>query len=211
MKRLTRKKVALILVGIILVIVSLSYLYSRRTLTDKQQMESIRRAVSRHIILPTDEDPTLATVTDKKALKDAFLSANAETGDKVLVYYKSKLVYLYRPSAGKLVATGPLRIEASADEVLGARIRIRNGTTSDEQSNKIRELLEQNYKSATLQATDSSNRRDYPTTIVIDLTEGDKYNLVSNIASTIGAQRGVLPAGEAVPADTDILILTGVQ
>ncbi len=182
-----------------------------KALTDKQQMEQVRSAVSKHIILPVGEDPTLATVTNKNDLKDEFLKKNADTGDKILIYYKSLKVIIYRPEIDKLIATGPLEIDASAEEVAGTKIRIRNGSSNDAAVQRIRDALKANYTSATLQESDASTRKNYPYTIVIDLTDGEKYNFVTNISQTIGATRGVLPAGEVAPEDTDILIITGAE
>jgi len=182
-----------------------------KTQTDKQQMQVVQKALAKHVILPVGEDPTLATVTNTSELKDAFLKDNAQSGDKVLVYYKTQKVFIYRPRIDKLVASGPMTIQASAAQVTNAHIRVRNGTTSDEAVNTIQDILTKSYKAAVIEKTDASSRHDYPETIVIDLTTGDKYDLVSNIAQSIGAVRGILPAGETAPEGTDILIITGVQ
>lgn len=203
--------ISLVLIIVIGSLVAVLLLRGNKNLTDRQQMEQIRSAVSKHIILPVGEDPTLATVTDKNNLKDEFLKKNAATGDKVLVYYKALKVFIYRPEVDKLVATGPLTIDASANEVAGTKIRVRNGSNSDAAVNRIQGILTANYTSATIQDSDASVRKNYPSTIVIDLTDGTKYNFVTNIAKAIGAARGVLPAGEVAPDDTDILIITGVE
>jgi hypothetical protein len=178
----------------------------------KREMEAVRSTVSKLVILPAGEDPTLATVSDKNSLTDSFLKANAENGDKVLAYVKAGRVYIYRPSANKIVNIGPLVVDASASEVVGTKILVRNGSGRSGVVQTIRDQLTQNYKAATIdQNIDTAARQDYPTTIVIDLTDGDKYDLVTNIANLIGAQRGVLPIGESKPENVDILIISGLD
>jgi hypothetical protein len=168
--------------------------------------------VDRLAILPSGEDPTLATVVDKNSLKDSFLKANAQNGDKVLVYVKAKKVYIYRPSVNKIVNIGPLTIDASVSQISGAKIMIKNGNNRPTVADEIKNKLTQNYQSATISSkVDAAARQNYPTTIVIDLTDGDKYDLVTNIMQTIGAQRGVLPQSEIKPENTDILIITGMD
>jgi len=59
--------------------------------------------VSKIILLPTTEQPTIATVTDLSALKSQAFFNNAKLGDKVLVYQKAKTAYLFDPYANKII------------------------------------------------------------------------------------------------------------
>jgi hypothetical protein len=65
--------------------------------------------VNRHYILPTDEQPALATVTDQSKLSTKFLQ-KAENGDKVLIYQKAARVIIYRPSVDRIVDVGPVQL-----------------------------------------------------------------------------------------------------
>ena len=64
------------------------------------------RDVSKLIILP-EESPTIATVTDPKALVGQPFFEKAETGDRVLVFTDAKKAILYRPSIKKIVEVMP--------------------------------------------------------------------------------------------------------
>jgi len=59
--------------------------------------------ISRLVDLPTNEEPTIATVVDKFKLNNQPFFAKAENGDQVLIYPKNKIGVLYRPKTGKII------------------------------------------------------------------------------------------------------------
>ena len=75
------------------------------------EAEKTVRQVSRHIILPEGETPTVATVTDPEMLKDQPFFRLARPGYKVLIYTNSKKAILYDPIADRIVEVAPLNIE----------------------------------------------------------------------------------------------------
>jgi len=77
--------------------------------------------VGKLIELPAGETPTLATVSDKTKLQDQPFFANAQNGDKVLIYVKAKKAILYRPSINKIIEVAPLSIaQPTAEPVQSA-------------------------------------------------------------------------------------------
>ena len=66
--------------------------------------------VSRLIILPTDEEPTIATVADPDRLQDQPFFDNAKTGDKLLIYTNARKAILYDPVSDKIVEVAPINI-----------------------------------------------------------------------------------------------------
>lgn len=66
--------------------------------------------VGKLLALPSDEKPTVATITDVEKLKEQVFFKNAANGDKVLIYTKSKKAILYRPSDKKIVEVGAVNI-----------------------------------------------------------------------------------------------------
>lgn len=85
-------------------------LSSNPTLTAQQQNQDLISKVGKLTVLPTGETPTIATVTDITKLKDQPFFANAQNGDKVLIYTGAKKAYLYRPSTNKLINIAPVNI-----------------------------------------------------------------------------------------------------
>jgi hypothetical protein len=69
----------------------------------------IEQEVGRHYLLPTNEQPVLATVTDRTQVTTPFLK-QAQDGDKILIYPTAKVVIIYRPSIDRIVAVGPVEI-----------------------------------------------------------------------------------------------------
>ncbi|MEO7364045.1 MAG: hypothetical protein ABIV43_00865, partial [Candidatus Saccharimonadales bacterium] len=59
-------------------------------------------------IVPADETPTVATVSNVEKLKGQTFFANAQIGDKVIVYVNAKQAILYRPSTNQIVTMAPV-------------------------------------------------------------------------------------------------------
>jgi len=64
--------------------------------------------VGGHVVLPQDEEPTIATVTSADLLKNQQFFASAKAGDTVLIYKKAKLVILYNPTLDRVLNMAPL-------------------------------------------------------------------------------------------------------
>lgn len=79
--------------------------------TASVENQQVIDAVAKLIELPTDEQPTLATVTDPAKLSGQAFFAHAKTGDRVIIYAGAKKAILYRPSENKLVEVAPLNLD----------------------------------------------------------------------------------------------------
>lgn len=74
------------------------------------ETDMIVKKVGAIVALPGDETPTIATVVDYTKLQSQPFFANAQNGDKALLYAKAKKAYLYRPVANKLIEVAALNI-----------------------------------------------------------------------------------------------------
>lgn len=118
------KKRASIILALLLIAIPLSlFIYSRNqnpqsVLGNKtaqtSETQEIIEAVGRLVELPSDEVPTVASVTDVNKLADQPFFAKAQNGDKVLVYSKAGKVIIYRPSTNKVVEIAPIQTAPSA-------------------------------------------------------------------------------------------------
>ncbi len=117
MRKFLRKYFVIILIVLVVVLALLSgYLYKRsvnlrnpeRVATEESK--DLARKVGRHVVVPTDELPKVATVSDPSALKGQEFFADAKIGDKVLIYEKAKKAILYDPKADRVIVTAPLTV-----------------------------------------------------------------------------------------------------
>lgn len=76
----------------------------------EQEVKDLTAKVGRLVVLPSNETPTIATVSDPEALKDQPFFAQAVKGDKVLIYAQSKKAYLYSVTLNKIIDVAPLNI-----------------------------------------------------------------------------------------------------
>ena len=78
--------------------------------TVQKEAEQLVGRVSRLIVLPEGEVPTIATVQDPELLKEQLFFANAKKGDKVLIYTNARKAILYDPVSNKIVEVAPVNI-----------------------------------------------------------------------------------------------------
>ena len=80
-----------------------------QTIAQKEAVDLIAK-VSKLIVLPTGETPTIATISDPAALKDQPFFALSVKGDKVLIYAQAKKAILYSVALNKIIDVAPLNI-----------------------------------------------------------------------------------------------------
>lgn len=116
-----------LVLGVALVIlaaglVGLAYFYYAKSKATGSQPASLStnatkkllEKISELIVLPQDEEPTIATVADPEQLKDQPFFAKAQKGFKVLIYTNAKKAILYDPVSHKIVEVAPLNIGDTA-------------------------------------------------------------------------------------------------
>lgn len=76
----------------------------------KLETERVKTSVAKLIDVPTNEDPTIASVVDASKLSNQAFFKNAKNGDKVLMYAQAKKAILYRPDTNKIIEVAPINI-----------------------------------------------------------------------------------------------------
>ncbi len=115
MKAFFKKYIVVILVLLVIALgLAAGYFYKQSTAGDAKTRESIAEAkslskkVGRLMVLPEDETPTIATVSDPDALRDQSFFVDAKVGDKVLIYSNAKKAILFSPEQNKIINIAPL-------------------------------------------------------------------------------------------------------
>lgn len=103
-KRFNLIKVGLVLSSLVVLVGLVAYLgyfgvsktnYSRNSNSAFSLIKDVNNAAK--VALPTDEAPTIVTVSKLEPLKDQPIFRNAELGDILLIYTKAKRAILFRP------------------------------------------------------------------------------------------------------------------
>ena len=84
------------------------------------EVAALVEEVGELIELPGEETPTMATIRNPENLTDHPFLSKGQEGDRLLIYTEDKLVVMYRPETGKIVAVGSVVIEQAAGETAGA-------------------------------------------------------------------------------------------
>ncbi len=83
--------------------------------TDQAQMAALIAKVGKLVILPTGEQPVIATINDASSLiKQQAFYTGAIDGDVVLVYQKAAKAIVYSPSRNMIVNVGPVIMQNPA-------------------------------------------------------------------------------------------------
>jgi len=85
------------------------------TSTSGTSESDIIAAVGKIMLLPADETPTLAKVSDLSVLQSQEFFKNAAVGDIVLMYAKSLRAILYDPVQNKIIEVGPITAASSSN------------------------------------------------------------------------------------------------
>jgi len=241
MKKSILYKVAILVVLAIAIVVSFYFyiqyqntkkLLQNPTLVATEEAKALVAKVSILMELPTGEEPTVATVSDKSKLADQPFFMNAQNGDKVLIYSGAKKAILYRPSINKIIEVAPVNDTAVSQTPAPAavtslapiptllpmispvptpvqkitKVAVYNGT-------KIAGLAGTTGSGLTTKVTNlnivktGDSVGNYTATLVVDLT-GSNASVAQQIAAALGGTVGALPSGEVKP-NADILVIVG--
>ncbi|MBD3311827.1 MAG: hypothetical protein GF349_05070 [Candidatus Magasanikbacteria bacterium] len=80
------------------------------SVTDEENVEIILKRIGTHILLPTDEKPVVATITDADSLiQEQSFYKDARNGYKVIIY--SSKAIIYDPNNDILINVGPVILQ----------------------------------------------------------------------------------------------------
>lgn len=177
----------------------------------KANLEKVRAL----ILLPKDEEPTVATVTDPTKLQGQAFFANAEKGDILIIYTGAKRAIIYRPGANLIVNVASINIDnsasVSAQSATGeTSFDLRNGTTVADFTKKYETVLKTKLLNAVVVNRVNAKKQDYLSSVLIDNTPGGNREAAS-VSKALGVPLIKLPAGEATSGAQFTLILGADQ
>jgi hypothetical protein len=181
----------------------------------REEAKKLVAEVSKLISVPSDEDPTVATVEDSEKLKSTPFFANAQNGDRVLIYSTAKKAIIYRPGENKIIEVGPISIGTPSASVASATTTtdkisfvLYNAAGINGLTKKYEAELTSKVAGSQVLTRDNATKRDAETTVLVVLNK-ERSAQADQIAKALGISVSPLPAGETVPKTGDFLILVG--
>lgn len=192
---------------------------STTTMTKAQMLQSMLDKLGKIAEIPTDDTPTIATVSDITKLKDNPFFADAQNGDKVFIFQSTGKAYLYRPSTDKIININSVNFinqgnHATSEANLSGsettpNVVILNSTTVPNLTLSAQKKISNSGISVNvINRADANNT--YDATLVVDLT-GVHPQDAEKIANAVHGIVGALPSGETATASADILVILGTN
>jgi hypothetical protein len=211
-----RKSVGVILCLILLFFIlmgMLGFFYFKKN--EERDTEGLVKNLEKIILLPKDETPIIATVSDITKLTDQLFFKNAKNGNKVVMYPSAKLAIIYDSKANLIINTGPLNFSTEQKETPVSeeksditKIALRNGTSVLGLTKTIETKIKKSFPKLDIFLKDQSEKTDYKETKVISLNEKSDETAIK-LVKLLNLKLEQLPEGEIKPENADILIIVG--
>lgn len=125
-KKMSSRRISIIL---IILLAFTSFYFFKQSLSYKKNPNAVVEAevkdlvekVGELIVLPPNETPTVATVSDPEALRDQSFFSEADKGDKVLIYTEAGKAILYDPVLNKIISVAPLTISETSQNAISTQ------------------------------------------------------------------------------------------
>jgi len=76
----------------------------------RQDAKDTVAAVGKFMLLPAGEEPTIIQLKDITQFKDQPFFANAQNGDRIIIYTKAKKAILYRAETNMVIDVAPVNV-----------------------------------------------------------------------------------------------------
>jgi hypothetical protein len=184
------------------------------TAAAREEIKGLTDKVGKHIILPAEEVPTVATVSDKTKLSGQAFFARSEVGDKVLIYNQAARAILYRPEINKIIEVVTLTTPSVAGtssasaQLVAARLTIYNSTSTAGLASVAQQKVNKEMPS-TLTVTAKQNSNGHYEKSQVVILSPQAMNLGTQLAGVVGAQITQEMPGNEIKPDSDLLLIIG--
>ena len=178
------------------------------------QKNGIVARVSKIMVLPEGEDPTVAIVDDVTKLKNQPFFTRAINGDEVIIYPLSKKAILFRPKDNKIVdfaiinLTSTPNLAATPTVVESLKVSIMNGSATADLGNVVGDELIKQMPELNIVARGNAKQKNYKNSVVVSIS-GNATTKAEMIARILGTKVGTMPSGEQSPTGVDIVVIVG--
>lgn len=178
----------------------------------QNEVKDLVARVGKLVDLPSDELPTVATVSDTSKLESQPFFAKAKIGNKVLIFPMAKVAVLYDPVLNKIVNMTTISVSATASAATKASYKfvLYNGTSVVGLTKKYTQELISLVPDATVVDTNNAKTARYEKSLIVDLI-GTRDTDIVNLGRTLGLMASKLPSGEIAPTGADFLIILGTD
>lgn len=176
----------------------------------KKEERSLVAEVGKLMTLPTDEEPTVATVTDPEKLADQFFFKDARKDDRLLVYQNSRKVILYRPSEHRVIEVGVVNVKQPGEGTpvpAGYKLAILDSTRNSGLVSRLETSIKGIDGAVEVSGKDAS-RLSYNESLLVDVA-GNKPEEIKKLADGLRVKSGSLPEGEKKVEGVDFVLLVG--
>lgn len=181
--------------------------------TTSIETKDILAKLEKHIVLPQDESPMIATINDPEALaKEQTFYVGAQKGDKVIVYFKARKAIVYSPAKDIILNVGPVYLQEQSGAFqtqpiapeAKVKLEIRNGSPTAGAAKVFAEQFKDSQKYEVSKTGNAANQ-DYAQAVIVNAQGKD----VSELETLLNVQSVKdLPSGEAAP-EGDVLVILG--
>lgn len=181
----------------------------------KQETERLLSQLEKLIVLPGDEQPTIATVTDIDKLKDQPFFVNGKVGDKVIIYTQAQKAILFRPAESKIVEVAPFvgspqiaKAAVAGETISVLTVEIRNGSGRSGVAGNLKTELEQTGKYQIVKVGNAA--KVYGQSLVVYRDKASQAAAQDLAKSLGGVADSSLPESET-GSQAEVLIIIGKE
>ena len=180
-----------------------------------EEVRDLVAQVAKHIMVKTEENPTIATVEDPDALRvqNAIFYQDAKKGDRLFIWTDKAV--LYSPETDRILSVLPINYPASPattqttkPDLSASTVEIRNGSGIAGLGKSFGENIKQ--MGINMSVTGNAKVPTYGHTIIVKRSDDVQNELLELLASLTKGTVVELPAGESAPKG-DVLVIVGAD